>query len=558
MQPSTPIRREPHEVFNQPPPLENYNIFEHDLPLREALAREGGGWGETLARDFGARVGQAETLRLGDLANRYPPELRTHDRFGNRIDEVEYHPAWHALMQLGVEAGVHAAPWSHPRPGAHAVRATLMMLRHQIEEGASCPLTMTFAVVPSLRLQPELAAEWEPRLLTTVYDPRPLPARQKRGALFGMAMTERQGGSDVRANTTRAEPLGRRGPGQAYALTGHKWFCSAPMCDAFLVLAQAPGGLACFLLPRWTPDGQRNAWHLLRLKDKVGNRSNASSEVEFRGAYAVLIGEEGRGVANIMEMVRHTRLDCALGSAATLRRAVAEATHHAHYRSAFGRRLAEQPLMQNVLADLCLESEAATALALRLARAFDEAVADQAARQFARAAVAVGKYWITKRAIAGVAEAMECLGGNGYVEEGPLARLYRDVPVNAIWEGSGNIQCLDVLRVLGREPAAIDAVLDELRAARGTDRRYDRHVERLMAELRDPEAAEGRARRLVEALALGLQASLLVRFAPPAVADAFCVSRLAGESGLAYGTLSAKTDFPAIIERARPRLAGGD
>ncbi|MBL8055062.1 MAG: isovaleryl-CoA dehydrogenase [Anaerolineales bacterium] len=544
----------PDDVFNQPPPLENYNLFEHDQPLREALAREGGGWGEAAARDFGARLGRAETLRLGDLANRFTPELRTHDRFGHRIDEVEYHPAWHDLMRLGVEAGLHAAPWADPRPGAHVARAALMMLRHQIEEGASCPLTMTFAVVPALRLQPNAAAEWEPRLFSRVYDPRPRPIHQKRGALFGMAMTERQGGSDVRANTTRAEPLGRRGPGEAYALTGHKWFCSAPMCDAFLVLAQAPDGLACFLLPRWTPDGQRNTWHILRLKDKVGNRSNASSEIELRGAWAQLIGEEGRGVANILEMVRHTRLDCALGSAASLRRAVAEAVHHAHYRAAFGRRLSEQPLMQNVLADLCLESEAATALALRLARAFDDALHDETARHFARAAVAVGKYWITKRAIAGVAEAMECLGGNGYVEEGPLARLYRDVPVNAIWEGSGNIQCLDVLRVLSREPAALEPMLTELRAARGSDRRYDQHVERVLAELRQPEALESRARQLVEALALGLQASLLVRFAPAAVADAFCAGRLAG-AGLALGTLPARADFTALIERARPRLA---
>jgi putative acyl-CoA dehydrogenase len=540
--------RSPHEVFNQPPPLENYNLFEQDAALREALQREGGSWGEAQAREFGAVCGRAEILKLGDFANRYPPTLRTHDRFGHRLDEVDYHPAWHELMRLGLEAGTHALPWTCERPGAHVVRAALMMLRHQIEEGASCPLTMTFAAVPSLRLQPDLAAEWEPRLLVNEYDPRSLPAAHKRAALFGMAMTERQGGSDVRANTTRAEPLGDG----AYTLTGHKWFCSAPMCDAFLVLAQAPGGLSCFLLPRWKPDGTRNAFHILRLKEKVGNRSNASSEVEFHGAWARLIGEEGRGVANIMEMVRHTRLDCALGSAATLRRAVAEATHHAAHRSTFGKRLLEQPLMQNVLADLCLESEAATALAVRLARSFDDALHSAEARAFSRLAVAIGKYWITKRAMAGVAEALECTGGNGFVEESPLARLYRDVPVNAIWEGSGNIQCLDVLRALRKEPGSLEALHAEISVARGGDPRLDRFVARLERELRDEANAEARARRIVEGLALALQGGLLVRHAPPAVADAFCTSRLAGEGSLLFGALSADTDFADIIERTKP------
>jgi len=541
--------RSPHEVFNQPPPLENYNIFEQDVALCEALRREGGRWGEAQVREFGAVCGQAETLRLGDLANRYPPTLRTHDRFGHRIDEVDFHPAWHDLMRLGLEAGAHSLPWTCEQRGAHVVRAALMMLRHQIEEGASCPITMTFAVVPSLRLEPQLAAEWEPRLLVNDYDPRCVPASQKRAVLFGMAMTERQGGSDVRANTTRAEPLGDG----AYALTGHKWFCSAPMCDAFLVLAQAPGGLACFLLPRWKPDGTRNAFHILRLKEKVGNRSNASSEVEFHGAWAQRIGEEGRGVANIMEMVRHTRLDCALGSAATLRRAVAEATHHAAHRSTFGKRLLDQPLMQNVLADLCLESEAATALALRLARSFDEASHSAEARAFARIAVAIGKYWITKRAVAGVAEALECTGGNGFVEESPLARLYRDVPVNAIWEGSGNIQCLDVLRALRKEPGSLEALRAEISLARGGNPYLDRFVARLERELQDA-AVETRARRVVEGLALALQAGLLVRCAPSAVAEAFCASRLAGEGGLLFGALPAGIDFAALIERARPKL----
>jgi putative acyl-CoA dehydrogenase len=544
------MNRSPHEVFNQPPVLENYNLFEQDAALCEALQREGGGWGEARAREFGAVCGRAETLRLGDLANRYPPTLRTHDRFGYRIDEVDFHPAWHELMRLGLGAGTHSLPWTRPQRGAHVVRAVLVMLRHQIEEGASCPITMTFAAVPSLRLQPDLAAEWEPRLLKNDYDPRFVPAAQKRAVLFGMAMTERQGGSDVRANTTRAEPLG----GGAYAITGHKWFCSAPMCDAFLVLAQAPGGLSCFLLPRWTPDGARNAFHILRLKDKVGNRSNASSEVEFHGAWARLIGEEGRGVANIMEMVRHTRLDCALGSAATLRRAVAEATHHAAHRAAFGKRLLDQPLMQNVLADLCLESEAATALALRLARSFDEASHSTEARAFSRIAVAIGKYWITKRAVAGVAEALECTGGNGFVEESPLARLYRDVPVNAIWEGSGNIQCLDVLRALRKEPGALEALGAEFDLARGGNAHLDAFLSRLERDLLKESAVEAQARRMVEQLALALQAALLVRHAPPAVADAFCASRLSGEGGLLFGALPAGVDFAAIIERARPAV----
>ncbi len=580
----------PSAVLNQPPPLENFNLFEWDTPLREALRREDGGGSEERALAFGALLGRAETLALGDLANHYPPTLRAFDRFGRRIDEVEYHPAYHEQMRLGVEWQLHSSPWRENRgqgpgtrgqareqgsggageqgangsqgagdggqeraAGRHVARAALVMLRHQLDEGPSCPLTMTFAVIPALRKQPEIAAEWEPRVLSAEYDPRSRPAWEKRGCLFGMGMTERQGGSDVQANTTRAEPIGVGGPGGEYRLTGHKWFCSAPMCDAFLVLAQAPRGLSCFLLPRWTPDGARNAFHILRLKEKVGNRSNASSEVEFRGAWARMVGEEGRGVATIIEMVRHTRLDCALGSAGTLRRAVAEATHHAAYRYAFGRRLLDQPLMQNVLADLCLESEAATALAMRIARGFDEAVSDEAARLYTRVVTSIGKYWITKRAMAGVAEALECVGGNGIVEESPLARLYRDVPVNSIWEGSGNIQCLDVLRAVAKEPAALDVILAELRAAAGVNSDYDNFLWGLERELAQPAEAERRARRLVERLALALQAGLLIQHAPPAVSDAFCASRLA-EPHLQFGTLPPDLDMLSIIERARPRL----
>ena len=571
--------RAPDEVLNQPPPLENYNLYECDKPLREAVAREGGGWVDERAREFGALLGKAETLKLGELANRHPPVLHTHDRFGNRIDEVEFHPAWHELMGLSISARTHSLPWTNQsgpaqvdlaathvsreaahvgrvaahvgRAGAHVGRAALMMLSHQVEEGHSCPITMTFAVVPSLRIQPELAAEWEPRVLSNEYDSRFIPANEKRGVLFGMAMTERQGGSDVRSNTTRAVPVGKRGPGEFYQITGHKWFCSAPMSDAFLVLAQAEGGLSCLLLPRWKPDCSRNAFHIQRLKDKLGNRSNASSEVEFHGSLAWLIGEEGRGVANIIEMVRHTRLDCTFGSAATMRRAIAEVLHHAHHRYAFGDRLINQPLMKNVLADLCVEYEAAVALALRLARSFDEAANDETQRRFSRVATAIGKYWITKRAVAVVAEALECLGGNGYVEEAPLARLYRDVPLNSIWEGSGNVQCLDVLRAMRKEPETASALFAELDGATGIDGRYDKLLAQIEVELSDKSKGEVRARRIVESLGVALEASLLLKHGHTAVKEAFCSSRLE-DRHLAFGTLAPKNDLDAIIERARP------
>lgn len=546
---SDPVRA----VLNQPPPLADYNPYAQDAVLREAVAREGGGWVEAEALAFGARCGSAEVLEWGRLANEHPPVLHTHDRYGRRLDTVEYHPAYHDLMRLGVGHGLHSLPWTGRQSGAHVARAALLMLHHQVDEGTSCPITMTFAVVPSLRLQPEVADAWEPRVLSTDYDPRFEPAPDKRGATFGMAMTERQGGTDVRANITWAEPEGPRGPGEAYRLTGHKWFCSAPMSDAFLALAQTDGGLSCFLLPRFTPDGAVNALCFQRLKDKLGNHSNASGEVEFHGAWARLIGEEGRGVPTIIEMVRHTRLDCAVCSAATLRRAVAEALHHTSYRRVFGRPLAEQPLMQNVLADLALESEAATALALRLARGFDHPE-DEREALFVRLATAVGKYWVTKRAVAGVAEALECLGGNGYVEASGMPRLYRDVPVNAIWEGSGNVQCLDVLRTVQKAPDALAAYLDEVRLADGANRHLDDHVRQLERDLADPHALEARARRLVEGLALALQASLLVRHAPAEVADAFCAGRL-GDGGLTFGTLPGAADVAAITRRAWVPLA---
>ncbi|MFL6291077.1 MAG: isovaleryl-CoA dehydrogenase [Thermoanaerobaculia bacterium] len=521
-----------HAVFNQPPPFEDVNLFTSDHVLAEALRREGAGWAEERARAFGEIVGRRETVAWGFQANEHPPVLRTHDRNGNRIDEVEFHPAWHALMALGVEHGLHALPWREPRPGAHVARAAMFMLLAEVEAGVGCPLSMTYSAVPALRLQPELAAEWAPRLTSTVYDPRLVPSWEKAGALCGMAMTEKQGGSDVRANTTQARPAG-----DSYEITGHKWFCSAPMCDAFLVLAQAPGGLSCFLLPRFNPDGARNRFHLQRLKDKLGNRSNASSEVELRAAWARLVGEEGRGVQTILEMVNHTRLDCVIGAAAGMRWGTARALHHAAHRQTFGKPLIDQPLMRNVLADLALESEAATTAMMRLARAYDAAETP-----FRRLATAVLKYWTCKRSPVHAAEALECLGGNGYVEEWPLARLYREAPLNSIWEGSGNIQCLDVLRAIAKTPESLEAVLDEISQA--GDERLDAWVANLREDL-----SESRARRFVERLALALQGSLLIRHAPAAVADAFCATRLAGEGGRAFGTLPAGTDFAAILER---------
>jgi putative acyl-CoA dehydrogenase len=534
-----------HTVFNQPPPFEDVNLFTSDQALTEALRREGADWAAERARAFGEAVGRRETIAWGFQANEHPPVLRAHDRNGNRIDEVEFHPAWHTLLALGVEHGLHALPWREPRPGAHVARAAMFMLLAEVEAGVGCPLSMTCSAVPALRLQPELAAEWEPRLTSTAYDPRLMPSGGKAGALCGMAMTEKQGGSDVRANTTQARPASG-----SYEITGHKWFCSAPMCDAFLVLAQAPEGLSCFLLPRFTPDGERNRFHLQRLKDKLGNRSNASSEVEFHAAWARLVGEEGRGVQTILEMVNHTRLDCVIGAAAGMRWGTARAIHHAVHRRTFGKRLLDQPLMRNVLADLALESEAATTAMMRLARAYDAENTEEA--PFRRLATAVLKYWICKRAPVHAAEALECLGGNGYVEEWGMARLYREAPLNSIWEGSGNVQCLDVLRAIQKTPESLGALFAEIWQARGGDHRLDIYVNELRAQLGNTEDLELRARRLVERLALALQASLLVRHAPAEVADAFCASRLAGDGGRAFGTLPAGTDFGMILERAFP------
>jgi putative acyl-CoA dehydrogenase len=541
---------ETHEVANQAPPLEGRNLFDDNVPLVEALAREGGGWAHERGREVGAAWG-ADPIRWGFEANENPPRLKTFDRYGHRIDEVEFHRAWHDLMALAVQSELHSLPWTSTRGGAHVARTALYLTACQAEGGFACPITMTFAAVPALRAQPDVAAHWEPRLTQPHYDPVLGAAAAKRSALCGMAMTEKQGGSDVRANTTVARPLGGA-PGE-YVLTGHKWFCSAPMCDLFLVLAQAPEGISCFALPRILPDGTRNAFHLQRLKDKLGNRSNASSEIELHGAWAQLVGEPGRGVPTIIEMVGHTRLDCVIGTAAGMRWGVANATWHAAHRSAFGKRLADQPLMGNVLADLCVESEAATALAMRLARAYDESEHDERARHLKRLATAVGKYWVCKRGPGHAFEALECLGGNGYVEESGMPRLYREMPLASIWEGSGNVMALDVLRALSRSPEALQAYLDEVDEAAGADPRLDAFTASLRAELADLESIEQRARRVVERMALALQGSLLVRHAPIAIADAFCASRLAGDAGLQYGTLPAGVDVQAIVARHTPQ-----
>ncbi|MEV5416432.1 acyl-CoA dehydrogenase family protein [Streptomyces albogriseolus] len=538
-----------HTVTNQVPPLVQYDVFGSDRALVEAVERhltaEAREDGLAELSALGHTCGSAQVQEWGVQANENPPRLRTHDRYGHRIDEVDFHPAWHRLLGKGVSAGLTAA-WG--RPGGHVRRAAAFLMWTQVEAGNCCPLSMTHAAVPALRTDPELAAVWEPRLTSMVYDRALRPAGQKPGALFGMGMTEKQGGSDVRANTTAARPLAEDG---TYALTGHKWFCSAPMSDAFLVLAQAPGGLTCFLVPRVLEDGSRNVFALQRLKDKLGNRSNASAEVEFDGTWARRVGEEGRGVRTIIGMVAATRLDCVLGSAGLMRQAVAQAVHHCAHREAFGGKLLDKPLMRNVLADLALESEAATTLALRLAAAYDDGGEQE--RALLRIAVPAAKYWVTKRCAPVAVEAAECLGGNGYVEESGMPRLVRESPLNSVWEGAGNVQALDVLRAL-RDPATLDAYLREVGRARGADHRLDAAIKDLLTDLADLEGVEGRARRLTERLALVLQGSLLVRHAPPEVADAFCAGRLGGDAGAAFGTLPPTLDLASVVDRARPHL----
>ncbi|OEZ64169.1 isovaleryl-CoA dehydrogenase [Duganella sp. HH105] len=549
-----------HEVRNTVAPFENVNLYAADPALQEALLREGGAAAAESLHALGAQLGQAEVLDLARLANLHTPKLHNFDRGGKRIDEVEFHPAWHSLMALLIENGAHASPWLGGA-GAQVARAARYMLFGQLENGSQCPVTMTYASVPALKQAPKIAAKWLPKILSTEYDPRSLPVEQKRGAIIGMGMTEKQGGSDVRSNTTRAEPVppadaramfGDEGE-DVYSIVGHKWFFSAPQSDAHLILAQTDdagsAGLSCFFLPRYLPDGSRNQIRVQRLKDKLGNRSNASSEVEFTGAYGWLIGKPGRGIPTILEMGSHTRLDCVLGSAGTMRAALTHALHHARGRAAFGRPLSEQPLMQNVLADLALESEAATAFAMRLARCFDQGD-DPAQALLARILTPAGKYWICKRGPAFGAEAMEVIGGSGYVEDGPLARLYRELPVNSIWEGSGNVMCLDLLRAFGKTPAACAALAAELALAGEADADYVRYTQALLGDLEQPQSDEFGARVLAERVVLAVQAGLLLRHAPAYVSSAFVASRLAREPGGAFGRLPAGVDCAAILARA--------
>ncbi len=540
-----------HRVENQPLPLGEVDLYSSDPALREALGREGAAWAEERVRSLGELLGSERVGELGEIANRHVPELRSFDAYGRRIDEVRYDRSYHDLMAIGVEHGVPSIAWEEDRPGAHVAHVAMTYLFSQVESGVVCPLTMNYAVVATLRQEPELAAAWEPGILSRRYDPRPLPAAEKAGLMAGMAMTEKQGGSDLRANTTRAEPAGSSGSGE-FLLTGHKWFCSAPMSDLFLTLARTERGLSCFLVPRWLPDGARNGISIQRLKDKLGNRSNASSEIEYERAHAWLLGEEGRGVRTILAMVHHTRNDTVAAPAAYMRQALRHALHHVRQRMAFGRRLVEQPLMRRVLADLAVEVEAAVAVSLRIARSFDEAPRDPEGRAFCRIATAVAKYWANKRVAGCVAEALECLGGSGYVEESILPRLYREAPLNGIWEGSGNVICLDVLRALGREPGTREAFLGELERARGADGDLDRAIDSLAEDLALEVDREPHARELTERMAVALQGSLLVRHGPPAVAEAFLRTRVGRRGGFCYGTLPDGVDLDAILERAFP------
>jgi len=555
MNTQSPYLSETHVVENQPLPLLDYNLFEQDKALKEAVEREGAKWALNELSSFGELAGSSEMIELGFQANENKPVLHTHDRFGHRIDEVRFHPAYHQLMKISMERGLHSSHWTSPRIGAHPARAAGLYIMSQVEAAHICPITMTSAAIPAIQKQPEIAEYWSEKIMTREYDPRNIPDSKKQSVTIGMAMTEKQGGSDVRANTTKAFPIANPGSGQAYELVGHKYFVSAPMSDAFLVLAQSEKGLSCFLLPRWRPDGSKNPMQIQRLKNKMGNVANASSETELRGAYAVMIGEEGRGVATIIEMVNMTRFDCMIGSTSGMRQAVAQATHHCAQRSAFGKRLSQQPLMKNVLTDLIVEHEAAAALTFRIARAMDQKNENESEKLLARIGTAIGKYWICKRTPGHAYEAMECIGGSGVMEDSIMPRLFRESPINSIWEGSGNVQCLDMLRASQKTPASLDAFIGEIRTSLGANQQLDRYIEKLSLELSNLKEVEYRARAITEKMALAFQGSLLARFGNQTIFDAFCASRLnPNTSGLSYGGVPVGVDSDSIIKRATPNL----
>lgn len=544
-----------HVVENQPPYLQNYNMFSADTALAEAVKREGAVGAEATLGEFGRLCGSTERIHWGIQANANKPRLHTHDRYGNRIDEVEFHPAYHQLMSAAIVNGMHALPWTRPGEGGNVTRAALFYLQTQVEAGHLCPITMTFACIPTLKKQANLAEQWIPKITSRHYDPRNVPHTEKYGLTIGMAMTEKQGGSDVRKISTHAYPIGAVGPGEAYELLGHKFFVSAPMCDAFLMLAQAAGGISCFLVPRWRPDGSKNPIQINQLKDKMGNASNASCETDLRGAYGWLVGDEGRGIANILEMVALTRFDCMVGSSAGMRQAVSQVTHHCHYRSAFGAKLENQPMMQNVLADLALEAEAAMIMCMRSARALDNAGNNAGEALLIRIGTAVGKYWICKRTPAHAYEAMECIGGGALMENSLMPRLYREAPVNSIWEGSSNVQCLDVLRAMQKEPDSLEVFLAEIAAAKGQNKLLDRCLVKIQATFSHRSELEYQARSIVEKMALAMQAALLIQAGNSSVSDAFCAARLGEESGHVYGMLPKGIDCKALIDRARPIIA---
>ena len=554
MKPRNPLSKLPtHDVTNMPPYIGDQDLWQDDIALQESVSREGASWAAGQMAALGKAVGSEETFEKADQANRFSPELKAYDRYGMRVNQATFHPAYHDLMALAIKHQVGNFAWNNSGAGAQVGQAALMYQFNQVEGGVMCPMAMCYSAIPSLQTTPAVADEWIPRLLSTTYDQRDIPAAEKNGATIGMFMTEKQGGSDVRLNSTQAVPLGAAtGIGREYLLSGHKYFCSAPMCDAFLTLAYTSGGLSCFLVPRWRPDGERNGMFLERIKDKLGNRSNASTEMELHEAWGVMVGGEGRGIRTIIDMVAGNRMYCAVSSAGMMRQGLVQAIHHTRHRHAFGKPLIDQPLMRNVLADLAVETEAALALSMRIARALDEAPTDPNAAALARIGTAVAKYWVCKRTPAHVSEALECHGGPGYIEESIMPRLYREAPLNSIWEGSGNVMCLDMLRAMQREPNAIPAVMAELELAKGANHHLDQAINQLAQDLRDRDGLEIRARRLTEQMAITLQGALLVQHAPAAVSDAFCASRLATRWSGAYGTLPTGVDFEAIIKRATP------